>query len=116
MRALYLILTCLIILLGVVHVSATFALFDGLSSRAVWFASGGLAIILTGLINLLNRAYGAAAPGVRCTAIGSNLAMTIFAALAGVAGAASGIQLAIIVGLMAATTLLSFRPSRSAVA
>ena len=108
MRQLYLLLAVLIILLGLVHVSATFALFDALTSRAVWFASGGLAMILTGVLNLLNRAYGAAAPGVRWAAFGANAAMTIFAALAGIAGAASVAQLIVIVGLMAAATLLSW--------
>ena len=107
MRRLYLVLACLIILLGLVHVSATFALFDALNSRAVWFASGGLAMILTGVINLLNRAYGATAPGVRWAAFGANAALTIFAALAGIAGAASGAQLIVIVGLMVSTTLVS---------
>ena len=112
MRTLYLVLAVLIILLGVVHVSATFMLFDALTGRAVWFASGGVAIVLTGLINLLNRAYGAAARGVRWTAIGANAAMTVFAVLAGRAGAASGAQLVLIVGLMAAATLVSIRPPR----
>ena len=74
MRRLYLVLACLILLLGLVHVSATFALFDALTSRAVWFAGGGMAIIFTGVLNLLNRAYGAAAPGVRWAAIGANAA------------------------------------------
>jgi hypothetical protein len=110
MRRLYLVLACLILLLGLVHVSATFALFDALTSRAVWFAGGGMAIIFTGVLNLLNRAYGAAAPGVRWAAIGGNAAMTVFAALAGVAGAASGAELIVIVGLMAAATLVSLRP------
>ena len=110
MRRLYLVLACLILLLGLVHVSATFALFDAFTSRAVWFAGGGMAIIFTGVLNLLNRAYGAAAPGVRWAAIGGNAAMTVFAALAGVAGAASGAQLIVIVGLMAAATLVSLRP------
>jgi hypothetical protein len=112
MRILYLVLAVLIILLGVVHVAATFMLFDGLTGRAVWFASGGVAIVLTGLLNLLNRAYGAAARGVRWTAIGANAVMTVFAALAGRAGAASGVQLVLIVGLMAAATLVSIRPPR----
>jgi hypothetical protein len=111
MRTLYLILAVLIILLGLVHISATFLLFDALNSRAVWFASGGLAIVLTGLLNLLNRAYGAGAPGVRWVTVGANAVMTLFAALAGLAGAASGAQLVVIVGMMAAATLLSVRPS-----
>jgi len=110
MHRLYQVLACLIILLGLVHISATFALFDALTSRAVWFASGGMAIILTGVLNLLNRSYGATAPGVRWAAIGASAAMTVFALLAGLVGAASGAQLVLIVGLMAATTLVSLRP------
>jgi hypothetical protein len=110
MRRLYLLLACLIVLLGMVHISASFVLFDALTGRAIWFASGGLAIILTGVLNLLNRVYGATAQGVRWSAIGANAAMTVFAALAGVAGAASDAQLIVIVGLFVATTLVSFRP------
>ena len=110
MRQLYLGLALSIILLGLVHAGATTILFDELNSRAVWFASGGVAIILTGVLNLLNRAYGATASGVRLASIFANLVMTIFAALAGYAGAASGAQLAIIVGLMAVTMLVSLRP------
>ena len=112
MRSFYLVLAVLVILLGLVHLAATFALFDSLNSRAIWFASGGVAIVLTGMLNLLNRAYGAAAPGLRWAAVGANAAMTLFAALAGIAGAASGAQLAGIVGLMAAATLVSALPPR----
>ena len=96
MRALYLVLALLVVLLGLVHLAATFALFDALTGRAVWFASGGVAIVLTGVINLLNRAYGSAAPGVRWAAIGANVVMTGFAALAGLAGAASDAQMVVI--------------------
>ena len=110
MRALYLILALLMILLGLVHIAATFALFDALTSRAIWFASGGVAIVLTGVLNLLNRAYGASARGVRWAAFGANAVMTVFAMLAGTAGAASGAQLIVIVSLMAAATLVSLLP------
>ena len=111
-RGVYLVLALLMIGLGLVHLAATFALFDALTGRAVWFASAGVAIVLTGVLNLLARAYGAAARGVRWAAIGANLVMTVFAALAGVAGAASDAQLAAIVGLMAAATLVSMLPAR----
>ena len=111
-RRLYLVLAGLIILLGFVHVAATFSLFDALNARAVWFASGGIAIVATGLLNLLNRAYGHTAPGVRWAAIGTNAVMTLFAALAGVAGAASNAQLIVIVGLLAGTTFVSILPSK----
>jgi hypothetical protein len=112
MRAFYLVLGVLVILLGLVHLAAAFALFDALNSRAIWFASGGIAIVLTGLLNLLSRAYGAAAPGLRWSTVGANVVMTVFAALAGIAGAASGGQLVGIVGLMAAATLVSVLPPR----
>jgi hypothetical protein len=111
MRRLYLVLACLVILLGLVHFAATFGTFDAFTDRAVWFASGGLAILLTGILNVLNRAYGAAAPGLRWATFGANAVMTLFAALAGIAGGASDAQLVVIVGLLAATTLVSFRPS-----
>ena len=115
MRQVYLVLAVLIILLGLVHLLATFQLFNAFTSRALWFASAGLAIVMTGILNLLSRAYGAAANGVRWAAIGANLVMTLFAALAGVAGAASGVQLILIVGLLAATSLVSIiRPPVSA--
>lgn len=110
MRRLYLVLALLVCLLGLFHTVSTARFFDEFSSRAVWFASGGLLLILAGTLNLLNRAYGAAAPGLRWAAICTNVVMTAFAALAGTAGAASGAQLAAIVGLMAATTLVSALP------
>jgi hypothetical protein len=110
MRLLYLILASAVILLGLVHIAATFTLFDGLTSRAIWFASGGLASILTGMLFLLNRAYGAAAPGLRWSAVGAGAVMTLFTALAGTAGAAPSAQIVLFVGVMAAATLLSVRP------
>ena len=110
MRHLYMVLALLIILLGLVHTAAATVLVDELNSRAVWFSSGGVAIVLAGIINLLNRAYGATAGGVRLAAIFANVVMTALAALAGYVGAASGAQLVLIVGLMAATTLVSLRP------
>ena len=111
MRRLYLVLALLVVLLGLFHAVSTFRIFDALSSRAVWFASGGLAMVLTGILNLLNRAYGAIARGVRWASICANLAMTVFSALAGHVGGASAGEFATIVGLMAAVTLVSLLPA-----
>ena len=110
MRRSYLLLALLVVLLGLFHLVSTPRFFDDLSSRAIWFASGGLLLVLTGALNLLNLSYGAAAPGLRWTSVATNAVMTGFAALAGIAGAASGAQLGAIVGLMAATTLMSALP------
>jgi len=111
MGRLYLLLAALMSLLGLVHISATFILFDTLSSRAIWFASGGLALIFTGLFNLLNRAYGPIAPGLRWATVGVDAVMTLFALLAGMADAAPVAQIAAIAGTMLAATLLSLRPA-----
>jgi len=113
MRRIYLVLAVLILLLGLVHIASTPRLFDAMDSRSLWFASGGLLLLLTGVLNLLNRSYGAAARGLRWATVGTNAVMTAFAALAGTIGAASGTQLVAIVGLMAATLLLSSLPSAS---
>ena len=65
------------------------------------------------MLNLLNRSYGATARGLRWATVCTNAVMTAFAALAGTVGAASGAQLVAIVGLMAATSLVSALPSAS---
>ncbi len=60
-----------------------------------------------GDVNLLNRAYGGVAPGVRVASVGANVAMTVFAVVAGLIGRASPGSFAIIVGLVGGTTVLS---------
>jgi hypothetical protein len=79
MKKLYSIVGWAIIVLGVVHMLATFRLFHGLNNAALWFFAGGIAIALTGVLNLLHRAYGRVAPGLRKVCIGTNVMMTIFA-------------------------------------
>lgn len=110
MRRLYLVLAILIVLLGLFHVASTPRFFDELSNRAIWFVGGGLAMILTGILNLLNRAYGDIAPGVRWVSISANATMTAFSATAGYVGGASIVELAVIVGLLGAATLVSALP------
>ncbi|MCU0649254.1 MAG: hypothetical protein MUF00_14745 [Gemmatimonadaceae bacterium] len=78
-----------------------------LTASAVWFFSGGLAMVLTGAINLLNRTYGGVAPRLRWVCVGANAVMTAFALVAGWVGRASGGELVTIVGWMGATTVLS---------
>jgi len=68
-----------IIALGAIHIAATPRFFAHLTSGAVWFASGGLAIILTGALNLLRRAYGEMASGLRLVCVVTNVVMTGFA-------------------------------------
>ena len=111
MRRAYLVLSLGIIALGAVHIAATPRYFPELSAAAVWFASGGLAMILTGALNLLRRAYGALAPGLRAVCVGANVAMAGFALLAGYASRATALELALVLGLLGGTTVLSLLPA-----
>ncbi len=47
------IITGLIIALGSLHVLFTFHDYDEFSLRALWFASAGVAILLTGFLNII---------------------------------------------------------------
>ena len=87
--------------------AATTALFNGMSARALWFATGGLAIALTGALNLLRQAYGEMAPGVRRVAVAANGALVVFAIAGGITTAASTAQWAIMGVLTAGPGILS---------
>jgi hypothetical protein len=73
----------------------------------LWFASGGLAMILTGVLNVLNRAYGTGAPGLRWACIGANVVMVAFASLFGLISRATVGQFVIVVGLFVGSTVCS---------
>jgi len=84
-----------------------------LSSSAVfkvWFFGTGIAIALTGVINLLNRRYGLAAFGLRVVCIGTNVLMICLAAVAGrVTGASAVEQVAVLTVLTSALLLSALR-------
>jgi len=108
------------VLLGIVHMAATTRFFDSLTQSALWFASAGIAIVLAGALNLLNRRYGEAAPGLRRVCVGANLVMTAFGLAAGLVGRATAGELVIVVGLTGGAAALStlrasLLPSRAAV-
>jgi hypothetical protein len=111
MRRAHLVLSLGIIALGIVHIAATPHYFTHLSSGAVGFASGGLAMILTGALNLLQRAYGALAPGLRVVCVAANVTMIAFALLAGYTAKASVAEFALVVVLIGGATLLSLSPT-----
>ena len=106
MRHLYAVFAWGIVALGVVHMSATGRVHSS-TTAALWFFSGGVSMVLTGAINLLNRSYGAAAPGLRRVCIATSAGMTVFAFVLGVASHASVPQLVTVVGWFAVTTILS---------
>ena len=88
-----------LMLLGAAHMATTFRAFETLSSGAVWFFGAGIAITLTGALNLLNRAYGKQAPGLHWTCVATNGVMTAFGLLAGVATHAGVREFIVVVGL-----------------
>ena len=64
---------------GLIHCLATAASFDRLGPPAMWFLSGGLALLSLGAFNLLRDRYGPVAPGLRSVCIAANVANTAFA-------------------------------------
>jgi hypothetical protein len=111
MQRAYFVLSLGIVVLGLVHIAATPHYFTHLSSGAVWFASGGLAMILTGALNLLQHAYGALAPGLRAVCVAANVVMIAFALLAGYTAKASAAEFALVIILIGGATLLSLSPA-----
>lgn len=96
-----------IIGLGGLHMLTTFRLSSSPAFR-VWFFGSGIALVLVGAINLLHRAYGQSAPGLRAVCRSANIFITLFAAVAGTATRASIAEFVIIVGLLGGATALSF--------
>jgi hypothetical protein len=111
MRHVYFVLSLGIVTLGVIHIAATPKLFSHLTSGALWFASGGLVLMLTGAFNLLRRAYGAIAYGLTLVCVITNVLMTGFALLQAYVTGASALQFVMVVGLMASATVLSVLPA-----
>jgi hypothetical protein len=106
----YLALSWGIVALGLLHMAATTQLFTALTQSALWFFSGGLTMVLTGALNLLNRSYGGAAPGLHWVCVAVNAVITVFALTAGLAGHASAVELLVVVGVLALATVLSALP------
>lgn len=109
-RYLYNILSWGIVALGTLHMLATAALRGGTPAGRVWFFGAGIAMVLSGSLNLLNSAYGAGARGVRWVCIGNNVLMTCFAVVAGVFTGAGPGQFVTVLGLVGGATVLSFLP------
>jgi hypothetical protein len=106
MHWIYAILGWGIVVLGFVHMAATFRLHSSMTA-AIWFFSGGVTLVLTGAINLLNRSYGAAAPGLRRVCIATTAGITVFSFVSGRATHASWLGLVTVVGWFAVTAILS---------
>ena len=107
MRLAYGILPWAMIGLGALHMAAAFGRYDTATEPAFWFFNGGIPLVLAGAVNLLNRAYGSVAPGLRRFCVAANVAMTAVTLAGGVITNAGAAGLAIVGGVMAAITILS---------
>jgi len=111
MKILYAIVSAAILALGVVHMATTFRLSSSVVFK-VWFFGAGMAIALSGALNLLNRKYGLAALGLRVVCIVTNALMICLAGIAGrVTGASVWEQ---VIMLTVLTSALVLSPLRSA--
>jgi 4-amino-4-deoxy-L-arabinose transferase-like glycosyltransferase len=75
MRKIDVVFAWLLIALGAVHVSLTVKFDPSLGLDAIWFASGGLLIIMIGALNLLRVTYTNVAKGVSTVSVISNVVL-----------------------------------------
>jgi len=103
-----------IVALGGLHMLATIRLSASTPAFRLWFFGSGIAMALAGALNLLNRAYGSSAVGVRMVCWIANVLLTLFAVVAGPLTNAGAAEYVVIVGLVGGASVLSFvRSSRS---
>ena len=79
----YLVVAWALTMIGVIQIMFTGVRFEQFDEGALWFATAGLAISLTGAMNLLNLGRYLKDAGVRRVCLGANLATTaVFVAVA----------------------------------
>lgn len=100
-----------IVALGGLHMLTTIRLSASTPAFRVWFFGAGLAMALAGALNLLHRAYGHSAAGLRIVCRAANVLLTLFAAVAGALTGAGMVEYIVIVGLVGGALILSFFPS-----
>jgi hypothetical protein len=114
MNRLYAVLPWPVIALGLVHMGATWRFYDHVTPTALWFFNGGIVLLFAGVLNLVNRRYGADAIGLLWFCRLSNVVTLCFATIAGFVGGGGTASLVIVLGIMGGLTLLSFlRPALS---
>lgn len=75
MRKIDLVVGWLLVAFGSIHVVMTRKLDPNLGMDAIWFASGGLLIMLAGALNLLRVAYTNVAKGVHVVSVIANVVL-----------------------------------------
>jgi len=106
-----------ILAVGLLHSVLTPLLFPDWGTPALWFLSGGIALMFLGAFNLLRVRYGGAAPGLRRVCLAANLTIAAFLAamIQAMGRPPTSASSLLLVCLVAGETLFSLRrPGRSA--
>ncbi len=112
MPFIYSLISAAIVVLGILHMASTSRLTASAAFR-VWFFGAGLAMALTGALNLLNRRYGLAAFGLRVVCIGTNAIMIGLAGVAGQVTGASAVAQVVMLSVLTSALILSTLRSAS---
>lgn len=97
-----------IVALGGLHMVTTIRISASTPAFRIWFFGSGMAMALVGALNLLHRAYGRSAPGVRIVCRAANILLTLFAVAAGAITGASLAEYILIISLLGSALILSF--------
>ncbi|HYJ07106.1 MAG TPA: hypothetical protein VEX43_18390 [Chthoniobacterales bacterium] len=100
-----------IVALGGLHMLTTIRLSASTPAFRVWFFGAGLAMALGGALNLLHRAYGRSAPGLRVVCWIANILLTLLGAVAGALTGASIAEYILIMSLLGGALILSLNRS-----
>ena len=100
-----------IVVLGSLHMLSTLRLLNSTPVFRLWFFGAGMAMALVGALNLLHRAYGPSALGLRIVCSVANILLLCFAVIAGALTTSSLVERALVVGLIGSALILSFIPS-----
>ncbi|HWM24457.1 MAG TPA: hypothetical protein VNP98_06505 [Chthoniobacterales bacterium] len=111
MNRLYAVAGWAIVALGGLHMLTTIRLSASTPAFRVWFFGSGLAMALGGALNLLHRAYGRSAPGLRIVCWIANILLTLLGAVAGALTGASIAEYIVIMSLLGGAFILSLSRS-----
>ena len=79
----YLIAGASLVSIGALQMAATPLVFSRFEEQTLWFITAAFAVVLVGVLNLLNLRYRRVAPGLRPVCVAANLAMAaVFVAVA----------------------------------
>ncbi len=98
--------------IGLLHIGVTPLAYPGWTMSAMWFASGGLAMVFLAMLNLLRNRYARVAPGLRWVCAAANIMLAVFCAavMAAMPGGAARIpQGIILMTLVLAATVFSLK-------